>query len=238
MQRTKKVALTAALALVAMGSAACSVEIDQILAMQEGSGVDVALVLGGNEVPQGRLDLSGGAVMRIDMDISFFDLLFGSFEGTVEVLDVLFGSPGFNFLFIHTGLICVVPDDPAGGGTFEYSLWQHEAAFDVLVNTTGLLTNPFLAGLVRGGGFAFPFDLEATIPMSLLDALGLFSGSGSLSVTQALDGIFEVPIVVVPNDPSQDTIYTVHATGEVTLQSTDTFPATQLVLDCLDFLGT
>ena len=228
--------------LVAAASIGCNVSIDQTFAMEPGSGADLALVdhtPDGQEVvlPQGRLQFEGGAVMRIHISTDLLDYLDGTVDGDVEVLDLLFGVPGFNFLFANTGLVCVTLDDPPGGGTFEYDVLAQEATFDVLVNTKALVTSPAFANLIRGGAFAFPFDLESTIPLTLVDAVGLLSGTGSLTVTQQLNEDYSVFLVNVKNDPSQDIEMTVRVTGEVTLQSTDAFPATPRVLACVDYLS-
>ena len=230
---------TIVLGLFATGAFGCNLQIDQTFAMQPGSGADVALVAqdGSFEVPQGRLEFEGGAVMRIHVSTDLLDYLDGTVDGDVEILDLLFGVPGFNFLIVNTGLVCVVLDDPPGGGTFAYDVLAQQATFDVLVNTKALITNAAFANLIRGGAFMFPFDLESTIPLTLVDALGLFTGTGTLTVTQALDEHYSVMLINNRNDPSQDTPLGIHVTGEVTLQSTDAFPATPTVLQCVDYLG-
>jgi hypothetical protein len=239
MQRSRAL-LTTALGLFAAGAFGCNLQIEQMFAMQPGSGADVALVSpdGTTEIPQGRLNFEGGVVMQIAISTDLIDYLDGTVDGDVTIVDLLFGVPGFNFLIVNTGLVCVVLDDPPGGGTFSYNALAQQATFDVLVNTKALLTKQSFAKLIRGGAFLFPFDLESTIPLTLVDAIGLFSGTGTLTVTQALDEFYQTAIVVVKDDPSQDQVYTLHVTGEVTLQSTDTFPATTNVLACVDYLGT
>jgi hypothetical protein len=238
MPRSRSI-LTVVLGLFAAGAFGCNLQIDQIFEMEPGSGADTALVSqdGQFEVPQGRLNFEGGVVMRIAITTDIVDYLDGTVDGDVTILDVLFGVPGFNFLIVNTGLICVVLDDPPGGGTFSYDVVAQQATFDMVVNTKALLTSPMFANAIRGGAFLFPFDLESTIPLTLVDALGLFTGTGSLTVTQPLDMFFQIPFAVIPNDPSQDILYNIHVVGEVTLNSTDAFPVTPRVLECVDYLG-
>ena len=231
--------LAAVLCCFAMGSVGCSLTIDQIFEMQPGSGADVYLIAfgSGQEVKQGRLNFEGGTVMRIDVSTSPLDYLDGTVDGDVQILDLLFAVPSFVFLIFDAGYVCVVPDDPVGGGTFSYNVLAQEATFDVVVNTKALITDAFFATMIRGGAFQFPFHLVSTMPLTLLDALGLFTGTGSLTVTQPIDLYATVPMVQVANDPSQDYPMPIHVLGEVTLKTTDTFPVTPTITRCLDFLA-
>jgi hypothetical protein len=232
------VVLTAALAWMALAATGCSLSIDQTFAMQPGSGVDVFVRgdPGRGEAFIDRLEFEGGTVMRIDVSTSLLDYLDGTVDGDVQIVDLLFAVPDFQFIIFFTGLICVVSDDPPGGGTFSYNVLAQEATFDVAVNTKAIITN-FLANLIRGGAFRMPFALEATMPMTLVDALGLFTGTGTLEVTQPVDANVDVPLVNIPDDPSQDYTYPLHVKGEVTLNTTDTFPTPPTVLACVDYLG-
>jgi hypothetical protein len=234
-----KAILTALLGSLALGSVGCSLQIDQIFEMQEGSGVDVALVSldGQYELPMGRLAFQGGTVMRITTSATLLDYIDGTVDGDVEIVDLLFAVPNMKFLILNMGLVCVVLDDPPGGGTFTYDVLAQEAAFDVLVNTKAIITQAAYAQLIQGGAFKFPFDLQAAIPLTLVDALGLFTGTGSLEVTQALDAFYVVPYTPNIWDPSIVRPLTIHVVGEVTLNSTDAFPATPDVVGCLDALS-
>ena len=234
------VILTAALGLLAAGSFGCSLTIDKTFAMQPGSSLDLSLTTADHsfEVPQGPMVLEGAAVMRIALSTTILDYLDGTVDGDIELLDVLFGVPNIRFLIIDTGPVCVVLGDPPGGGTFSYNTLAQQATFDALINTKAVPTNAGFASLLRGGALAFPFDLQSTIPLSLVDGLGLFTGVSAVSVTQAIDTYYDVALLGVdPNDPSQDSHLTIHAKGEVTLQTTDTFPVTPTVTTCLDFLS-
>lgn len=232
----RKLVLTALLAGIGLGSVACSLSIDQTFEMQPGSGVDVYQVGRFGEAFVDRLVFDGGAVMRIDVSTTLLDYLDGTVDGDVQIVDLLFAVPDFKFIIFFTGLICVVPDDPPGGGTFQYDVAAQQAHFDVVANAKALITN-FLANMIRGGAFRMPFALQSTMPLTLVDALGLFTGTGSLQVTQPIDEYYNIPLVNIPDDPSQDYIYPIHVKGEVTLKSTDTFPATPNVLACVDYLS-
>jgi hypothetical protein len=229
-----------ALSLFAAGGVGCNVSIDQTLAMQEGSGVDVSMVdSGGYEYPMDRLAFEGGTVMRINASASLLDYLDGTVDGDVEVLELLFAVPNFRFMnSINTGLICVVLDQSAdNGGTFSYDVLAEEAAFDVFVGTRAVPVTGDFSNFIRGGAFSFPFDLEASIPLPLLDAVGVFTGTGSLVVTQELDEYYTAYVVLDPNDPSQDFPMRLHVKGAVTLESADTFPATEKVIECVETLA-
>jgi hypothetical protein len=217
---------------LAGGSVGCSLSIEQILAMQEGSGIDLAMVAVNGEIPQGRLVFEGGTVMQIDVSTSLLDYLDGTVDGDVAVLDLFFAAPSIRFLgAIQTGNICVILDGATdNGGTFAYDVVQQEAAFDVFVGTVAYPSEPAVGLVLQGGAFKFPFDLQATIPLTLVDALGLVSGTGSLSVTQAIDDTFPVPAF------GGAITYYIHASGEVTLASADAFPFTPRMGECLEFL--
>jgi len=234
---SSKRVLAVVLGSIAMGSLGCSLSIDQIFQMKEGSGVDVfRLGTYGGEQQLDRLVFDGGTVMRINVSTTLLDYLDGTVDGDVEIVDLLFSIPNFHFILFDVGLICVVLDDPPGGGTFNYDVLAQQATFDVLVNTKAVMTT-FWANMVRGGAFPFPFDFESTVPMTLVDALGLFTGTGSLEVVQPIDAYYNVPLVNIPDDPSQDHQFPIHVKGEVTVETTDTFPATPGVLSCLDYFG-
>jgi len=218
----------------------CSLSIDQILEMQEGSGVDLAIVApdGVNEHRVGGFQFQGGTVMRINVSTTLADYLDGTADGDVEVLDLLFAIPSSVFILLPTGTICVMLDEEFdNGGTFSYNVLAQEATFDVAVGTKAVPISPLFANAIRGGALEFPFDLESTIPLTLLDAIGLASGTGSLVVTQPVDLYTSVALVSVSGDPADDIVIPLHVTGEVTLESTDTFPTPPLVLDCLEFFA-
>jgi hypothetical protein len=236
MQRSKRF-MVLALAAVAFHSTACSLTIEQILAMQEGSTFELSVL----DLPATVLPVEGGTVMNIDIFISIFDLILGDFEGDITTGDLLFTAPPFNFLGIpafNTGEICVVLDevDP-GGGTFEANLYSGSATFDVQLNTVILIGNPVLAALLPGGGFAFPFDLQSTVPLSLGDMLGLLTGSGDLQISQTLDQSTDFELD--PDGPGGNppTVLPAHIGGTLTLASADAFPTSPLLEDCIEFLA-
>jgi hypothetical protein len=239
MMQRAKLALTAWLGAIALGTVGCNVQIEQIFAMQPGSGVDVSQVkLDQSELFLDHMTFEGGVVMRIDVSTDLLDYLDGTVDGDVTILDLLFGIPNFKFFFVNTGLLCVVLDDPPGGGTFAYDVLAQQASFDVLVNTKAVVTNPLVAPMMPGGAFKFPFDLEASMPLTLVDALGLVTGTGSITVAQHLDNIFIAEYYPdKANYPNWTVPLKMHVVGDVTLTSTDTFPTPPIVLSCLDYLG-
>ena len=238
MQRTRA-AITALLGAVALGTVGCNVSIEQIFEMQPGSGVNVSQIkLDGSELFMDHMTFEGGTVMRIDVSTDLFDYLDGTVDGDVTIVDLLFGIPNFKFFFVNTGLICAVLDDPPGGGTFAYDVLAQQASFDVLVNTKAVITNALVAQMMPGGAFKFPFDLEASMPLTLVDALGLVTGTGSLTVTQHLDDVFIAEYYPDRNNyPNWTVPLKMHVVGDVTLSTTDTFPTPPTVLGCLTYFG-
>lgn len=230
MKRQSRVLMTVLAALFASQSLACSVQLESILEVQDGS----VLHLGVLNLPPEDLDLEGGTVMNIDVSISLIELLFGIVDGDVAVGDLLFAAPPFNFLGIpalNTGEICIVIDDSAGPstGTFSANLYQETATFDVAINTIALLGNQVLAANLPGGGFQFPFNLQSTVPMTFADMLGLLGGSSSIELSQEVDESFVVDFggQMIP----------IAVTGQINIASTDAFPSTPLVEDCIAFLA-
>ncbi len=224
MQKQLKLALTSLVALATMGSVGCSLEIEQTLAVDEGSALEVEAPAGSGNV--GVASLEGGTVMAIDMFISYFDILFGDFEGDVSVVEILFASDGFSLLGIPTEELCVIPDPAgAGGGTFEANLFKKEATFDVAINTRAIVGSPIIGGLIPDG-FAFPFNLQSTVPLSLTDMLGLLTGSGGLSVSQSFSETVDVDLggASLP----------VGFSGTIALSSADAFPTSPLIDTCLE----
>ncbi len=223
MQRRLRLVLTALVVAIATGSFGCNLTIDQTLALEEGSAMEIEVPAGSGSV--GVAGVEGGTVMNIDIGIGLFDILFGSIEGDVSVGEILFASTGFNLLGIDTQELCVIPDPvDAGGGTFEASLYRKTATFDVAINTRALVGNPVLAAAIPDG-FAFPFNLQSTMRLTLLDMIGMLTGSSSMTVSQTLDETFDVSVgaVTVP----------INLGGTLTLSSADAFPTSPLLDTCL-----
>jgi hypothetical protein len=217
-----KLLLTVAVSALALGTAACSLQIDQILAVQDGSqmSIDVATPF---DLPPVEQTLEGGNVMSIDIQISLFDLILGDFEGDIAVVELLIAAPGVNIL-VPTGRICIIPDATnPGGGTFEANLHQRTATFDVALNTSAVFENTLL------GSFPFPFALESTLPFGLAEMLGLLTGSTDLSITQPIDQPLAFNVLGIP--------ITGQVSGEITLASADAFPTTPLLDECIAILG-
>lgn len=230
MRRQNRVLMTWVAALVASQGLACSIQLESILEVEDGSVLEIVAF----SLPPENLDLEGGTVMNIDVSISLLELLFlGTIDGDVAVGDLLFAAPPFNFLGIpalNTGEICIVIDETAAPseGTFEADLVDETATFDVAINTIALLGNPVLAANLPGGGFQFPFDLQSTQPLSFADMLALLGGSSSIEISQQVDEEFVVDFggQMVP----------ISVTGQIHIASTDAFPSTPLVQDCIAFL--
>jgi hypothetical protein len=231
--RTAKLG-TVLVGLLAFGTVGCSLDIQKTFAMKDGGNVlDVAISCADKtcDVPIGQMSLEGAAVMNIAVSTTLLDYLDGTVDGDIEVVDVLFAVPGILFFgLVDSGLICVVPEVPAGGGTFTYDTLGQKAVFDAAIHTKALLTNPAFANIIKGGALAFPFQLHSTVPLSLVDALGLFTGASAVEVTQPIDEYYTVTY-------NTGGSFFIHATGAVTLQTTDTFPATPNVVQCLDYLN-
>jgi hypothetical protein len=214
--------LTLAVSALAMNAVACHLQVSQILAVQPDSqlSIDVKTPF---DLPPVAQPLEGGNVMNIDIKITPLDLLLGSFQGDITVGELLIAAPGVNIL-VPTGRICIIPDatDP-GGGTFKANLFRRTATFDVAVNTTAVFQNPVL------GSFPFPFTLNSSVPFNLKDALGLLTGSGSLTITQPFDQPLNFDVVGIP--------ITGQLTGQITLTSVDAFPTSPLLDECIAIIG-
>lgn len=214
--------MTLALAALAMNTVACHLQVEQILAVQPSSqlNIDVNAPL---DLPPVGQPLEGGNVMSIDIWISLLDLIFGDFEGDIEVEELLIAAPGVNIL-VPTGRICIIPDAAnPGGGTFEANIHSKTATFDVAINTNAVFGNAAL------GSFPFPFVLESTLPFSLAEMLGLLTGSGSLAITQAIDQPLNLTVSGIP--------IVGQVTGEITLASADAFPTSPLLDECIAIIG-
>ena len=217
-------------AAFAFGSVGCSISTEVIQEVEPSSALDLAV----GPFPAQNLPLEGGIVLGIDVSIGFFQLLFGNIGGDVTVHEVLITTTPFNFLglpSLATEEICIVQDGGPAMGSFSSNIYTSQATFDVSVATVALIGNEALAALLPGGGFGFPFDLQATIPLSLGDALGLLTGSGGgLTVTQDVDLETSIDIVGIGTLPGT-------VTGSITLSSTDAFPTSPLLNDCIAFLS-
>ena len=214
--------MTLAVSALAINGVACSLQLDQILAVQEGSElvIDPAAPF---DLPPVTQALEGGNVMTIDIRISLLDLILGDFEGDISVEELLIAAPGVNIL-LPTGRICIIPDaDNPGGGTFEANIHRRQATFDVAINTTAIFQNATL------GSFPFPFALESTIPFSLADMLGLLTGSTDLTITQPIDQPLDFEVIGIP--------ITGQLSGEITLASADAFPTSPLLDECIAIIG-
>lgn len=226
----KKLTMTLALTLVAVHSVACSLQIEQILEVQDGSEFSIQIL----NLPPSVLTLEGGTIQNIDIQIGFFDLLFGNIDGDITVAELLIASPSINILGIPTGEVCVIPDpvDP-GSGTFDANIYAATATFDVQLNTVALVANPVLAAVLPGGGFAFPFSLTSNVPFGLGEMLGLLTGAGSLEISQSVNEVLAIDLDGPgPQPPIPGTL-----TGQMNLASADAFPTSPLLDACIALIA-
>jgi hypothetical protein len=233
---------TLAVLILAAPTVGCSLSIEQILEIQDGSHMNLAFAgFPGNpfpDAPADTLQLSGGTVMLLDISLSLLDYLDGVADGTIDVLDLLIAVPSIDLNGLEqyrTGNICILLDETQeSGGTFTYDLLAQEAAFDVAIATNGFVTNRGFASLLVGGKIPFPFAFNATTHMTAVDVVGLVAGTGSLEVEQDLDDYIILPVRI--GTTILELVY--HVTGSVGLASTDTFPTPPIVVNCLEFLET
>lgn len=229
-----KLTMTLAVTALAMNAVACSLQVEQIMAVDKNvSGMGIII---SSPFPSGNLQtLEGGAVMNIDIRIGLFDLILGDFEGDIEVGEVLIAAPGFKMLnLIPTGRICVVPNagDP-GGGLFEANIYSQEATFDVALNTEAVFGSATVTNLL--GVLPFPFALVSTIPFDLSDMLGMLTGSTDITITQAIDQPIDVTTTGSP--PFGGIHILGNITGEITLASADAFPTSPVLDECIAILA-
>ncbi len=67
------------------------------------------------------------------------------------------------------------------------------------------------------------------MPFGLAEALGLFTGSSDLSITQAISQPLNFTVSGIP--------ITGLVTGEITLASADAFPTSPLLDECIAIIG-
>jgi hypothetical protein len=225
--------MTLAVTALAMNAVACSLEVEQIMAVQPGSGIAISTT---SPFASGALQpLEGGSVMNIDIQIGLFDLILGDFEGDIEVDEVLIAAPGFRMLnLLPTGRICVVPnaEDP-GGGIFEANIYSQEATFDVALNTEAIFGSATITNLL--GALPFPFALVSTIPFDLSDMLGMLTGSSDITITQAISQPIDVTTMGSPPFGGLHILGSI--TGEITLASADAFPTSPVLDECIAILA-
>jgi hypothetical protein len=202
--------------------------------------VDLALV-GDNTIsieaegsPPLATTLVGGVETTISADLGLFSLLNpnGIMAG-ITVDDLLFAGENIPILedILNTGTLCIEqnPDNP-GGGSAHMRLLQGQADFLMALNTLIRGTDPGFVALLDalGYGAGFPFDtvVEAyDVPFSLVDMLGLLSGtsSGGLEINQDIS-------TTLPADIPFFGGATVNAS--LTLATVDAIPVVPPMADC------
>lgn len=231
----KKLTMTLAVTALAMSSVACSVQVEQIMAVDTANSL-IGIVTT-SPINSGNLQtLEGGAVMNIDIGISLLDLIFGDFEGDITVDEVLIATPGFRFLnLVPTGRLCIVPNATnPGGGTFEANIYSQEATFDVALNTEAVFGSTTVSNLM-GGPLPFPFALVSTIPFTLSDMLGMLTGSTDLAITQPVDQ--PIDLTTTGSPPFGGLHILGNVSGEITLASADAFPTSPILDECIAILA-
>ena len=230
--RHTRLLLTSLLVLFASASVGCALSIEKTFAVQPGSGFDMFFVTYDDppqEYPNGRLTLDGGTVMTIDVSVDLLDYLDGTMDGDVTIGDLMFTATGLSFFGFPLGPLCIALAGPSGG-SFEYQVLNQTAAFDVVVNTNAVLLDKTYVAFVGTDTFAFPFHMQAEMPLGLADALGLFAGTSEMTVSQEVD---ENMIFGTGPQPLK-----VHILGTVTLMTQDAFPTNTLIEQCIAEVST
>lgn len=235
----KKAPLLALLVALSSGSIACGViEAPAILALDEGSAMDLIVNPDTpNPLPVGTVGLEGGAATLMTVDIGLFDLLFGQpIDGTVEVTDLLFAGTPFSLFGFPTGAVCTIPDpNSASSGTVSIDIFDQQlnnASVDFVMDlaTAIVVENPDLSGPFPDG---LPLNLavDSSADLTLAELFGLISGNaeGVLSISQPLSERFDIQILglTIP----------LGIEGELTLTTVNAFPTGQLLDDCIAFLA-
>jgi hypothetical protein len=232
--RHTRLLLSTLLVLFASGSVGCALSIEKTFAMQPGSGIDMYFTTYDDppqDIFEGHLGLDGGTVMTIDLSTSLLDYLDGTVDGQVTINELLFDTTPLIFFGFNLGPMCIALSGPSGG-SFEYRMVQQTAAFDVVVDTTAELVDKTYAAFIGSDTIPFPFHLSAEMPLTLVDGLGLFTGTSQLTVTQNVDEH------MVFGTGTTDTPLKVHMLGTVTLKTQDTFPTTPQLEQCLALAST
>jgi hypothetical protein len=217
------------LAVTSWFGVACSqVEIPLNLAVAPGSLIEITEIPGlPPDLNHASTILVGGVETRAVIDLDPWKLFSkNGIVGAIEVDDLLLAGEEIVFLgIIPTGTICIEPGaSPPGAGAVVLQLLRHQAVFHLDLFTQIRVTDPTTAGLF--GGVPLPFDatVDATIPLTLADLLGLLGGGGGLTISQELVSVL---------DPSLPLIGGATVTADLTLESVDEIPADPLLVDCI-----
>jgi hypothetical protein len=220
----------------AANSIACGpIVVDQILALDDTANNFIQLTLfpGGALESVQDLDVDGGNIATIVMDNVILQFLGGNLAGTIDLVDMLWSTSPMNIFGIVTGTNCVVLD-PAGGnaGTVNYDVGAETYTVDLLANTAIITTNPALY-LALPNGFPFDISLSTSQAATLGDMLGILTGTGSMSIHQQVTD--DIILTVAIGAGSLD--IPTHLEVDLTLSSTDAFPTSARLTECIDFLA-
>jgi hypothetical protein len=235
----KKALELAVLLAFASGSIACGViEAPAILALDEGSSLDLNLNPDSpNPLFVETIDLEGGVATLMSVDIDLFALLFGlPIEGTVGVTDLLFAGEPILLFGFPTGAICTILDPtlPTGGDVsidiFDHQLNNASVDFAMDVATTILVENPDLSGPFPNG-LPIALAVNSSADLTLAELLGLISGNaeGVLTIDQPVSERFEIQILNLN--------LLLGADGVLTLTTANAFPTGPNLDACIEFLS-
>jgi hypothetical protein len=235
----KKALELAILVAFASGSVACGViEAPAILALDEGSAIDITVNPDTpNPLPVATVALEGGVVTLMSVEIDLFHLLLTlPATGTIEVTDLLFAGEPFTLFTLPTGAVCTIPDpNGSSGGTvsldiFDQQLNNASLEFAMDVATAIVVENPSLSGPFPDG-LPIGLAVDSEADLTLIELIGLISGSaeGAITVTQPLSERFIVPFLNLEIPLGVD--------GVLTLTTVDAFPTGPFLDDCIDFLS-
>lgn len=206
--------------LLALASAGCNTEIEKIFALEEGSQMQVSILVSENPfrtVPFDPFGLEGGTVMQLAVATTPLDYIDLTVDGDVNLSELLFAMDGVTII-AQLGTLCVGLQGPSGG-TFDYALLEQMANFDITIDSFARAEDPFVRNFI-GGDTPFPFEFQAEMPLAYTDALGLFLGTSDVSIEQEIYQLADfggIPLVIE---------------GALTLGTVDTFPVTPLLETC------
>ena len=223
-----------ALLVFAMGAIGCGqIQMPMTLALEEGSGIDIAMVgAGGNEIPLGRTELEGGVETTMTATIDLLALLLNiPIFGVISIDNLLFGGSEFLILGIPTGTVCTIPDpNGSSSGSVLIDLANGHIDFVMDLDTAIKVTSPILGAAIPDG-FLFTMAVDDGADMTLAELLDMAFGNadGVLSMTQDLDVLMDTEVGGFP--------LTLHITGGLTLSTANEFPTGDMLDDCIAYLA-
>ncbi|NNL67211.1 MAG: hypothetical protein HKP30_13270 [Myxococcales bacterium] len=217
--------------LFGAGSSACgSIDIPLDLALVG----DNSITITAPDTPPLGTTLVGGVETTISVDIGLFSLLNpNGIVAGIAVDDLLIAGENIPILggIVNTGTLCIEQNlENPGGGFALLKIFQSEADFSLALNTTIRGTDPgFIALLELSGIDSLPFDtaVETTVPLTLVDLLGLVlggGGGGGLELSQDISTTLPADIPFFGG---------AMVDASLTLATVDSIPADPLLADCV-----